>query len=142
MKKCFCGSTLSYQICCQPYHKHVKYPDDSLVLMKSRYSAYALSLVDYIIETTDPQSSIYRLDHQSWKHQMLIFCSTTTFKQLEILDYIPGAHMAFVIFIAYLSQHNCDATFTEKSTFIRRDNLWLYHDGKTKRGVSTKERFL
>ncbi len=45
---CPCGSGLKYKKCCQKYHKGAL-PSTALLLMKSRYSAYALGLADYIM---------------------------------------------------------------------------------------------
>ena len=51
--KCPCGSQDSYKNCCKPLHRGE--PAKSAVqLMRSRYSAYALSLPDYIIATPSP----------------------------------------------------------------------------------------
>ena len=47
---CPCCSGKS-AICCQKYHKGLT-PENALVLMRSRYSAYALGVGDYLIETT------------------------------------------------------------------------------------------
>ena len=50
---CPCCSGEKYSLCCKKYHdgEIAKTPT---LLMKSRFSAYALSLPKYIMETTSP----------------------------------------------------------------------------------------
>ncbi|MBJ7449651.1 MAG: hypothetical protein JHC93_04750, partial [Parachlamydiales bacterium] len=53
MKTCPCHSSLDYEKCCKPFHDGIPAPT-ALALMRSRYSAYALHLIEYIIATTHP----------------------------------------------------------------------------------------
>ena len=53
-KNCFCGSNLSYEKCCKPFHENKATPDTPEKLMRSRYSAYVVCNMDYIHETHDP----------------------------------------------------------------------------------------
>ena len=48
---CPCGSGKKYKKCCQIYHKG-KIAKSALELMKSRYSAFAVGDIDYIIKTS------------------------------------------------------------------------------------------
>lgn len=56
---CPCGSGNTYIQCCKPYHES-KVINDPTSLIKSRYSAYSTSNIDYIIQTTSKLSSDYR----------------------------------------------------------------------------------
>jgi len=49
--KCPCKSGQKYKKCCKTFHDG-EFPKTALLLMKSRFSAYAIGLSDYIIETT------------------------------------------------------------------------------------------
>lgn len=79
--RCPCHSEKSYEECCQLYHNG-KLPESALSLMRSRYAAYALGLADYIISTTDPDHRDYSSNLISWKQQILMFSSMTTFQGL------------------------------------------------------------
>lgn len=101
--------------------------------MRSRYSAYACGLVDYIVATTDPLGPLYKtgLEEASWRTGIADFSRGCRFTGLKIHDFVDG-EPAYVTFTAYLRQLNGeDASFTEKSRFFRRDGRWLYSDGES-----------
>lgn len=123
---CPCHSGKSYQECCQPFHSG-KWPLTALELMRSRYSAYALNLVDYIIETTFPEEQ-KSLDRDS----IQLFSKNTLFQDLNILEFIEGDPISYVTFKAILSQHSRDMSFVEKSEFEKVNGRWFYKK-RTKR---------
>ena len=96
--------------------------------MRSRYSAYALSLPDYIMDTTSVQRS-----RSEWRQEILDFCKKTRFENLEILNFTSGTLIADVTFIAHLKQGDHDASFKEESHFIKVDGRWLYRNGEIDR---------
>ena len=53
---CPCKSQLNYGICCKPYHNGKAKPETAEQLMRSRYSAYFFRKVDYLVETTHPDT--------------------------------------------------------------------------------------
>jgi SEC-C motif-containing protein len=122
-KNCPCGNPTNYMNCCGKYH-HGTLPENALALMRSRYSAYALHLADYIIETTHPQGYVPSKD------EVLLFCKTTTFEGLKILKFVDGPKEAYVTFTAYLKQGGKNASFTEESYFVKTNGRWLYKSGR------------
>ena len=48
---CPCGQG-DYQHCCQPLHVGQSHAETASQLMRSRYSAFALQQIDYIVQTT------------------------------------------------------------------------------------------
>ena len=48
---CPCGQG-NYQHCCQPLHVGQAHAETASQLMRSRYSAFALQQIDYIVQTT------------------------------------------------------------------------------------------
>jgi len=119
--KCPCHSGKLYAECCAPYHEGVN-PPTPLALMRSRYSAYALSNARYIIATTHPEHPDSSLPASQRKQQIKHFCRTTQFKGLEIVE----AEGSTVTFRAILIQQGHDASFTEKSAFSQLNGHWLY----------------
>ena len=128
---CPCGSGKTYENCCKLYHEG-KEPEDALLLMKSRYSAYFFCLPDYIIKTTHKDNLQYKNNIKLWKKEILEFCRTTDFDSLEIIDFSVEANQAYVTFIAHLRQGGEDVSFWERSLFYKVDEKWLYVSGEVK----------
>ena len=122
---CPCGSKNKYKKCCQRYHKGALAPD-ALVLMKSRYSAYAIGNADYIIKTTHPDHPDHTLEKSKWKEEILTFSKHTDFLSLHIIDYLDKETEAYVSFEARLSS----GLLREKSRFLKEHGQWLYVDGE------------
>lgn len=124
---CPCYSNRLYEECCRPYHEGEK-PPNALALMRSRYSAYALNLPDYIIKTTHAQNPHYRKDFFAWHLEIARFSTSTTFKDLEILEFQEGNEKATVLFVATLVQNGCPYFKRENSLFVKAKDHWLYLD--------------
>ena len=54
MEPCPCGTSLPYSECCEPFILGIKPAPTAEALIRSRYTAYTRSEVDYIISTTHP----------------------------------------------------------------------------------------
>lgn len=130
---CPCQSGSSYAECCAPFHKG-KSPETAVKLMRSRYSAYALELVDYLINTTHPASPQYMHNLAEWRRKLKEFCKYTEFTGLKVLNDQEGETSAYVTFTAFLSQQGDDASFTEKSLFSKHQDKWLYRCGQVSEG--------
>ena len=129
---CPCGSGEDYTHCCEPYHKGAPTPHP-VALMRSRYSAYALGLSDYIIDTTHPKNPRYHPNRSEWKKEIDQFVGLTDFVDLEVIAHSEKGDQGTVTFNAYLRQQGKDASFTEKSRFEKVDGRWLYLDGVPQR---------
>ena len=51
---CPCQSSLSYEDCCGRFHSGNMFPETAEQLMRSRYSAFVLKKIPYIVQTTVP----------------------------------------------------------------------------------------
>ena len=130
---CPCGSQKNYKSgrrkkyknCCAIYHKGALAPD-SLVLMLSRYSAFALGNSKYIIKTTHPNNPDYTTDTNEWNRSIKYFTDTTEFLKLEVLEAVSRGDEAFVKFKASLSSGD----MLERSRFLKEGNQWLYESGE------------
>ena len=96
-------------------------------LMRSRYSAYAIGLIDYIIQTTSI-SKQRDLIHR--RAELLSFSKDTSFEGLHIIDKQDAGKEGFVTFTAMLKQDDRDVSFTEKSRFEKVEGKWYYHSGE------------
>jgi len=123
---CPCGSDIQYKKCCSIYHKGALIPT-ALLLMKSRYSAYAVGDSAYIVKTTHSNNSDFTENMKIWKESIDTFSLNTDFLALEILEFIDGEEEAFVTFKAKLSS----GEMLEKSRFLKLGNAWLYESAIT-----------
>lgn len=133
METCHCHSGLNYSFCCKKFHLGAM-PGNALQLMRSRYCAYALGLVNYIIQTTHKNNSCYQKNTAVWKKELKTFCKETHFENLEILHFEEQGNLAYVSFIATLKQGSQDVSFTEKSSFKKEGKAWLYLGGESHPG--------
>ncbi len=127
---CPCGSLKKYKKCCKPFHDETNLPTTALELMKSRFCAFAVQKCEYIISTTHPENLDFNTDLKNWSIDIMNFSKNTNFVELKILDFIEAENESFVTFKAILIQDNLDASFTEKSRFLKVDGKWFYVDGQ------------
>ncbi len=97
-------------------------------LMRSRYSAYALKLSDYLLETTHPEKRTTDL-----RQAISAWAAQSEFYRLEILSTRQGQatdKIGKVEFIASYRQQGQDRRLSELSRFKRYRKLWVYLDGE------------
>ena len=133
---CPCHSGRKYKRCCAPLHRgHLASSPGAL--MRSRYAAYALGIVPYIIATTDPAGPMWEDDLPRWRESIRAFSSEMNFQGLRITEEtIAGdgtGDEGYVTFSARLSQGSHDASFSERSRFTKVDGGWRYHSGTPER---------
>lgn len=121
---CPCGSTQPFQRCCQPYLVGDAIAPTPEALMRSRYSAFATSHVNYLIKTHHPsQRSLNE------KRDLMQTCRTTTWKQLVVLDAgLTNEMQGYVEFMA-VYQTNELGQLHERSNFVKESGQWLYLSG-------------
>eukprot|EP00890_Picochlorum_soloecismus_P004202 jgi/Picsp_1/4783/NSC_02151-R1_sec-c motif domain protein len=139
---CPCGSGRSYANCCKKYHTGEKLPDTAEGLMRSRYTAYAKGLVDYVVQTTHPDNPAAKEDIKTLRDDVRATCDKITWDKLVILEKESGDEdEAFVTFKTYFkvvgqrgqrAQGFHTQSFIERSRFLRRssDGAWSYVDGE------------
>lgn len=93
--------------------------------MRSRYSAYALGLITYIMETTHPNNPDTAIALSDWQKGITDFASNTRFIGLKILEFIDGEEEAYVTFEATFDH----GMMKEKSRFFKVEGKWLYESG-------------
>lgn len=109
--------------------------------MRSRYSAYALNHIDYIIRTTHPRNPSFSQNIELYKQEIMHFALNTDFEGLEIVDFKESKGRAIVIFIAHLKSNDQDISFTERSFFAKVDGRWLYVNGDLYSGANREVGF-
>jgi len=125
---CPCVSQRKYKKCCRPLHTGGHSPT-AVALMRSRFSAYALGLTDYIIETTDPNGPQWQADRLRWQSDVSRFSKAYDFVHLAILSHETVEETGTVSFRATLNKGSTAEFLVEKSRFSWVSDRWLYHSG-------------
>ena len=122
MSGCYCGNSISFQDCCEPYIKGIKNATTAEVLMRSRYSAFAVGAADYLVNTTHISKRRY---HN--KRDILAWSQVNKWLKLEVL----ASTETTVTFKAYYLDENLKAqVHYEHSTFKLENGKWFYVDGE------------
>jgi UPF0225 protein CGSHiEE_01665 len=121
---CFCRSGKEYKHCCAPFHLHTAVPEKAEQLMRSRYTAYVLKNIPYIVATTVPSQQTLLETHllQEW-------ADNTTWLGLEILktENLTKTQSA-VEFKAIFQGEEEELTHQERSIFVKIENRWYFID--------------
>ncbi len=116
---CPCGSALLAD-CCGALHAGVRIADTAESLMRSRYSAYALGLGGYLLDTWHPDTRPATLDLEPGLKWI----------GLEVeASHAADADHATVRFTARYRVGGRAGRLRETSRFVRCDGRWYYVDG-------------
>ena len=122
---CPCGSGNLLDTCCGRYHAQHGAPD-AQALMRSRYSAYVLGLVDYLVATTLPaqREGLDREAISAWSRG-----STWLGLEVESAELFGGApEHAFVTFNVRWHDNSGEHVHRERSAFVQREGQWYFID--------------
>lgn len=118
-------SLLQYRECCEPYHKGEKRVLTAEALMRSRFSAFALNLTDYLLKSwhsaTRPEVIEDQQDVQ-WFYLKILATESN-------IDPITEQKVDYVTFEARYRFDGKAGKFREKSRFIHEENQLRYIDG-------------
>ena len=121
---CPCQSSKSYKDCCGCFHTHAQFPETAEQLMRSRYAAYVLKNVPYIVETTVPsqQALLNAQAIEAWAEE-------TQWLGLQILntESLTKTQSA-VEFNAVFQGEEGEQTHHERSIFVKIDDRWYFVD--------------
>ena len=128
---CPCGSTRSYANCCGAYHAGEIAPSAE-ALMRSRYSAYVLSLEAYLLATWHTSTRPPTLDLSDDKDLRWL--------GLKIKRHETSSpDSACVEFVARHKTGGRAQRLHEISRFLREDGRWYYLDGEFPGKSSTQK---
>lgn len=120
---CPCGLPAAYADCCGRWHhgpRHLRAPD-AQALMRSRYSAYVLDELDYLLRTWHRDTRPAALEPNE---------PGTRWLGLEVRrhDRIDADH-EIVEFVARVRIQGRASRIHEISRFTRVEGVWVYVDG-------------
>ncbi|WP_236242634.1 YchJ family protein [Streptomyces sp. CC228A] len=119
---CPCGLPAAYAACCGRFHAGTAAAPTAELLMRSRYSAFAVRDEPYLLRTWSAATRPHGVDFDPELH----------WTGLEILDTSDGTlfHTAgTVTFAAHYTHAGSPGTLRERSRFEKADGRWAYVDG-------------
>lgn len=122
---CPCQSGKNYELCCQPFHLEQQFPQTAEQLMRSRYCAYTLVNIPYIVATTVPSQQKF-LDQAAMKE----WGENTCWAGLEIVKHLPSISKIHsqVEFYAFFDTEEGRKKHHEHSLFVKIDGRWFFVD--------------
>lgn len=125
---CHCGLPKKLEECCLPLIEGEKEAPTAEALMRSRYTAFCIKKMDYVIETTDPQArlEIDKKANEEWAGQ-------SEFTKLEILKSQEEGNKATIEFKAYFKVKGNpeEQIHHELSKFRKQAGVWYFRDGRS-----------
>lgn len=125
---CPCGSGRDLAACCGRYLHGTETPDSAEVLMRSRYTAYALGNESYLLGTwhASCRPDTLGLDEQP----------APKWTGLEVLRHAqPDETHAVVEFVARYKINGRAFKLQETSRFVKENGHWFYVDGDIEPGA-------
>ncbi len=125
---CPCCSNEKLENCCEPFIAGKKSPETPEQLMRSRFTAFALKKMNYIFETTDPQTRT-KFDMKANEE----WAQSSQFQKLEILNTSFENNKGQVEFRAtFQTGEQPPQTHHELSKFRKQAGVWYFREGKVK----------
>ena len=123
---CPCDSGLSYAECCEPYITGIKDAPTAEALMRSRYTAYVVHAIDYIINTCLEKNKMNPEGIKDWSEKS----TWLGFKILSLSNDDEEGDRAKIVFESIYERKSLKYVHHETATFKKQDNRWFYDDGE------------
>ncbi|WP_164113010.1 MULTISPECIES: YchJ family protein [Sphingobacterium] len=121
--ECPCGSTLIFEHCCERIHNGIVIPKSAEMLMRARYSAFAVGNIDFLYNSFHPSTRRFqnKQDIKKW-------ASENTWLGLEI---VKSTALTVEFKARYKDLRSpVQHIHHEKSNFKQLQGAWYYVDGK------------
>lgn len=130
---CPCSSRKPYANCCAPILSGECAARTALALMRSRYAAFVLHEIGYLLATWHPSTRPVSIDP----------ATIPNWTGLQILRTEKGGEgdtEGVVEFLAIAAGRKQALHFHEESRFVKEEGRWLYMDGDVKGDAMSSER--
>jgi SEC-C motif-containing protein len=128
-RDCPCFSGQRYVACCAPFHRGEREATTPVVLMRSRYAAFALGLGDYLVRTLASDHADLDLPREALVRELSQARQRQRFMGLQILHEEVTGNEGQVMFFARIFEKGVDGSFVELSQFLREGAAWRYTSG-------------
>lgn len=119
---CYCGSENNYEDCCKSVHLDLKNAESAEHLMRARYSAFCLSMVDFLYNSFHPNSRRFqrKTEIEQWSKE----------NKWEGLEIIKATENTVEFKAFYMDPFGEKQQHHEKSRFQKLQGTWYYVDGR------------
>ena len=122
--KCSCGSGVAYAECCGELLAGIRMANTAIELMRSRYSAYVVKNVDYLVRTTHPTArSVDLADSiRAWMRKV-------EWLKLHVISTEAGTENDEIGKVEFMAEYLTDTApgrHHECSVFEKVDGHWYY----------------
>jgi SEC-C motif domain protein len=128
MDNCSCGSLRLYADCCEPYLKKRSAPKTPEALMRSRYTAFTHSDIQYIADTMRGKAKRGFSFEETYAWASSVQWESLSVLQASSLD--AAGDSATVEFEAFYHLNGIKKCMHEVSVFHLIDGVWYYCDSK------------
>lgn len=130
---CACSSGKAYAACCAPLHDGVREPEQGEELVRSRYSAFALGRVDYLMRTLHEDHPDRGKPPAQIELALKTASSSFKYMGLVIIESEPrDKHGACrVLYLARIFRRGEDVSFIELAEFLHDGKGLRYRNGRT-----------
>lgn len=128
LELCPCGSGKSYNDCCEPIITGKRKASTAVALMRSRYSAFTIADVDYLMKS-------WHSKKRNLRDKALIrnWARSVQWMKLEIINATAGLEEdeeGWVSFKAYYIEQGKTERIFEHSYFQKENGRWVYTEGR------------
>ncbi len=127
MDLCPCGSDKVYSDCCHPLISGRQSAETAEALMRSRYSAYAKTEIEYLYQTTHTSHQA-KFNHQ----ESAAWSKRAQWIALDLLRTEKGGpddDIGLVEFVAHYREKERRVKHHEVAEFVRENGDWRFKDG-------------
>jgi len=125
---CPCGSGQTFDVCCEPFLMEQALPKTASQLMRSRYCAYAMGVIDYLYTTSGA-----RVRKEFDAENSRKWAESAKWNGMEIVKAEGGTETdttGIVEFIARYAVKDSEFKHHELAQFEKVDGKWTFIDGK------------
>ena len=116
--KCPCNPSKLYADCCQKAHINIKSVTTPEELMRSRYSAFVMANIDYLLKSHHSKTR----PSNSEKKEILAWTKSVEWVKLDVLKSTENT----VEFKAFFYENGSLNVIHENSFFVKQNNYWVY----------------
>lgn len=126
--QCPCGSQELYSSCCKTIHSYENQEYSVEKLIRARYSAYSLQLVDFLLHTTHPCSKLFTKPIKKIKEDIVSFSKSYSFTSVSVNTVKYENKCSAAEYTITLESSEKVTTYNEVGLFDKVNDRWLYRD--------------